>query len=534
MHAMKTSWPGRTFALANSNESGGKGARIRRSKEERKGMAESFIKQYQCLNNGNFPSLNLTHKEVGGSFYTVREIVREIIQENRVLGPGKWSEEEQKAEKFLEQHPLGSISIEPESSQSTSASGNNVLSRHGDGGSDESVLVVDELVVECEKEKTENEIIIDESTMNLKDESDEVVYTEVEVNGIAVELKGEGDEEVSAEFNVNRALKDETENEIIAELRVVAIDSKHESDKDIKAEFEVNGIAMELDNESDKAMSAELEINEALKDVSDTEVSAGLGTNGIIMESKDSSDQIVSLEMEVNGVAMDLEDETDKEIIAELGTKELLEETREVPTHTTAQLTPAVTSEANGGITQFTSTSRVIQMPTDVIVETFPIRPSISQKEAKNTTDMLSEKKSALVDSNPPVEASKQLTSRDSELQGGQNGSTLKVDVSNHDNTTSKTNEIKTTNEKATSSPNELPKTNATGESTTKGATVVEKNITSIQPNTNSRKGSSATLDRINLESWEGTAKGKRPSETNALMAIFKSFITAFVKFWSE
>lgn len=39
-------------------------------------------------NDGSFPSLNLTHREVGGSFYTVREIVREIIQENKVLAPG--------------------------------------------------------------------------------------------------------------------------------------------------------------------------------------------------------------------------------------------------------------------------------------------------------------------------------------------------------------------------------------------------------------------------------------------------------------
>ncbi|GFP94259.1 hypothetical protein PHJA_001570400, partial [Phtheirospermum japonicum] len=49
------------------------------------------IFRYQHSNNGNFPSLNLTHKEVGGSFYTVREIVREIIQENRVLAPPKLS-----------------------------------------------------------------------------------------------------------------------------------------------------------------------------------------------------------------------------------------------------------------------------------------------------------------------------------------------------------------------------------------------------------------------------------------------------------
>ncbi|XP_072995952.1 uncharacterized protein [Typha latifolia] len=49
---------------------------------------KSFLTRYRSSHNGNFPSLNLTHKEVGGSFYTVREIVRDVIQENKVLGPG--------------------------------------------------------------------------------------------------------------------------------------------------------------------------------------------------------------------------------------------------------------------------------------------------------------------------------------------------------------------------------------------------------------------------------------------------------------
>ena len=44
--------------------------------------------RYRVSNKGKFPSVNLTHKEVGGSYYIVREIVRDIIQENRVLGPG--------------------------------------------------------------------------------------------------------------------------------------------------------------------------------------------------------------------------------------------------------------------------------------------------------------------------------------------------------------------------------------------------------------------------------------------------------------
>ncbi|EPS74489.1 hypothetical protein M569_00268, partial [Genlisea aurea] len=94
MHAAKLSWCGQAVALASSDESGQRKTRIRRSNEERKEMVESFVKMYQKSNNGSFPSLNLTHKEVGGSFYTVREIVREIIQENRVLAPPKVSSAE--------------------------------------------------------------------------------------------------------------------------------------------------------------------------------------------------------------------------------------------------------------------------------------------------------------------------------------------------------------------------------------------------------------------------------------------------------
>ncbi|XP_043703802.1 uncharacterized protein LOC122653908 [Telopea speciosissima] len=122
MNTVKISWVGQTFALAKCSDSGGKKSRIRRSKEERKEMVESFIQKYQKVNNGNFPSLNLTHKEVGGSFYTVREIVREIIQENRVLGPAKLTLEEHDTDRVSEHYPLGSISIEPQSQLSMSSS----------------------------------------------------------------------------------------------------------------------------------------------------------------------------------------------------------------------------------------------------------------------------------------------------------------------------------------------------------------------------------------------------------------------------
>lgn len=45
MHGTKVGWVGQTFALAKSNDSGGRKSRIRRSKEERKSMVESFIKK---------------------------------------------------------------------------------------------------------------------------------------------------------------------------------------------------------------------------------------------------------------------------------------------------------------------------------------------------------------------------------------------------------------------------------------------------------------------------------------------------------
>lgn len=45
MHAIKGGWVGQTFALAKNNESDGRKSRIRRSKEERKEMVESFIKK---------------------------------------------------------------------------------------------------------------------------------------------------------------------------------------------------------------------------------------------------------------------------------------------------------------------------------------------------------------------------------------------------------------------------------------------------------------------------------------------------------
>ncbi|XP_076946821.1 uncharacterized protein LOC143618509 isoform X2 [Bidens hawaiensis] len=116
MQVSKVGCVGKTYALAKLNDSSGGKKSKRRSKEERKEMVETFVKRHQASNNGTFPSLHLTHKEVGGSYYTVREIFRELIQENRVLAPPKLPPGEQNMENlnsFLDNNPMGSISFDP-------------------------------------------------------------------------------------------------------------------------------------------------------------------------------------------------------------------------------------------------------------------------------------------------------------------------------------------------------------------------------------------------------------------------------------
>ncbi|CAH1438085.1 unnamed protein product [Lactuca virosa] len=120
MQVIKGGCIGQTFALAKSNDSAGGKRSKRRSKEERKEMVEAFIKRYQGSNNGSFPSLRLTRKEVGGSYYTVREVFRELIQENRVLAPPKLPPSEENMENldsFLENYSSGSISFDPKDKQ---------------------------------------------------------------------------------------------------------------------------------------------------------------------------------------------------------------------------------------------------------------------------------------------------------------------------------------------------------------------------------------------------------------------------------
>ncbi|MBA0792675.1 hypothetical protein Gohar_017152 [Gossypium harknessii] len=411
MHAIKGGWVGQTFALAKCNESRGKKTRVRRSKEERKSMVESFIKKYQESNNGNFPSLNLTHKEVGGSFYIIREIVREIIQENRVLGPAKLTEGEHDIDRFLQQNPLGSISTPPEPLLSEQSNGSSFVPSHHEDESDESVMVTNGNSMESENKEFGSEKIINGNLVDVTNGTDKAALVEVQV------IEPPESDKSKKETYVFTSKVIQVEADIVVEtfpLRPVA-----------KPTDSINGMSSEvgkLNENLDKTENGKLNV-----------------------------------------------------------------------------------SQENGSFKLDGMNSSEVSVLTD------------DGKEVENNVDLLLEKNSNLTDkkmvesiSDPLSESSECPTGGTANLDTPNGAALEAINVSNGVH----------------------PKNHGTYESTSERAIAVESKVDA--QHVNSKKGSSKTLDRINLESWEGTSKSSAESETNPLWTIFKSFVTAFINFWSE
>ncbi|XP_039028511.1 uncharacterized protein LOC120162425 isoform X1 [Hibiscus syriacus] len=432
MHAIKGGWVGQTFALAKCNESGGKKSRVRRSKEERKAMVESFIKKYQESNSGNFPSLNLTHKEVGGSFYTVQEIVREIIQENRMLGPAKLTDGEQSTDLFLQQNPLGSVSTAPATLLSIQPNGSSFVPCHCEDARDESVFsVTDELSMGSEYKKIDSEQIINGNLVDVTNGTDKVALVEVQVLETLESDKSEKKMDASTTYGT----------QITADVVVET--------------FPLRPVAKPTDTIG--GMSSDVgKLNENL-------------------------DQTENGKVNMN--------------------------------------------QENGSFKLYGMNSSKVSVLTD-------------ENEVENNEDVLLEKNSDLADKKVVKDFSDPLL----EILDCSTGGTAIDDTHNsaalevyHDDIlTSATNEqSQAIVGEAIYVPNGVhPKTRGTCESMLEGAVTAEGKV-DVQ-HVNSKKGSNKTLDRINLESWEGTSKGAAESETNPLLAIFKSFVAAFMKFWSE
>ncbi|KAF9676601.1 hypothetical protein SADUNF_Sadunf08G0019600 [Salix dunnii] len=438
MHAVKGVWVGQTFALAKCNDSGGKKSRIRRSKEERKGMVESFIKTYQNLNNGNFPSLNLTHKEVGGSFYTVREIVREIIQENRVLGSGKLLPEEQHNDHFVEHYPLGTISTEPQTSLSTSPNGSPVPDQHDEGSSE--VHLISELQVKPEQQGFNDGKIINGNHVIVKNE--------------------EADKPEAVEVRETEPLEIEKRMEEVA-----ASDSKVTQMTDVMVEtFPLPLVTKPAENLNGNSSNVR-EINGTCEEKNVEKVllepEHDLG-NGISLP-----DRITSL----NDSSLGDDKEVEKSVV------QLLEQGSDLVREQAVEK----------------SVVQLLEQGSDLVRE----------QAVENLADLAIASSLASVNKESILQDAKAET----KVAGAQNPMQTKS-LDDNDVTVSSSLSI---------------------------AEEIEiKDKVAVTDSRANQKGSNPTLNRINLESWGAASKNQPEPETNPLWAIIKSFLAAFVRFWSE
>ncbi|TKY44970.1 lisH domain-containing protein isoform X1 [Spatholobus suberectus] len=58
--------------------------RKRVTRHERRAMVESFVNKYRTENAGKFPKISDTKKQVGGSYYVIREIVQELEYKSKM------------------------------------------------------------------------------------------------------------------------------------------------------------------------------------------------------------------------------------------------------------------------------------------------------------------------------------------------------------------------------------------------------------------------------------------------------------------
>ncbi|KAK6130888.1 hypothetical protein DH2020_035363 [Rehmannia glutinosa] len=79
VHGSNIQWCGRSYAASASSEALENGKPRRRiSKDERKSMVENYVNKYREMNAGKFPTVSDAQKDVGGSYYVVRQIIQEL------------------------------------------------------------------------------------------------------------------------------------------------------------------------------------------------------------------------------------------------------------------------------------------------------------------------------------------------------------------------------------------------------------------------------------------------------------------------
>ncbi|XP_010503943.1 PREDICTED: uncharacterized protein LOC104781059 [Camelina sativa] len=500
MHSMKTSYVGQVFALAKPHDSGGKRTRNRIPKEERKTLVESFIKKHQKLNNGNFPSLSLTHKEVGGSFYTIREIVREIIQENRVLGSGDLVLEGNGSGHLQDQSLSSSILMDPVPPLSLSPNGfHSPLDQSYDFSSEAeeemkspengSQAAPEDRGSDCREVNGKKFL---EEDIGLVDQS--MDSTDISMTQLAASSSEESDIKRDAE------LQDKMET---VQDKGLDVDNKDEEIEELPS---IESDGTELNNE-ERVNDAEAAMTETVKITVNT-----LGTIDRPAET------VGETETFPVGSVTSTMDSPDAQL-SELG--KLCE--GEKGTKTEVEADSSTTDHVDLGEISSSTSPLLQEKETDVIVEkspnhiSVPVEKKVGEKivnPASVDVECADTKGTVVV--NPAIgniHETKEFSN--GSLTTEQKMTTSGTESGNHKHDRAKVATI------SSYTGNEV--------ASVEKKAAMEKVKVDASESSSSQKENNATLNRIKPESWKGERQ-----ETNPLLAVLKSFLTAFVKFWSE
>nr|GMD37081.1 uncharacterized protein LOC109192432 [Ipomoea batatas] len=499
MHTIKGAWSMPTIALATCKDSGGKKTRIRRSKEERKSMVETFIKTYQKSNYGSFPSLRLTHKEVGGSFYTVREIVREIIQENRVLGPVKLNSEEQTDQISLEQHPLGSLCTESHPS----------LSSTGE------IHVITDAAPNRYQGTIENDVLGSNSHFHGADNSLDNGKT---VSARSERSKGnEGCKEpATADFvhdyneniqeqllHSNREFPVSYDQEFHNEETVGCTNTFDKDENSSKSGTVNNSSLHEQDATENQVHYLGVNITEACNQSLDEQIVDGSSPRA-------EKDQVCGELVYIESVITEIPDKN-ADGIEKLATDVVVEKFSPQAMSTTIDHRDGKLSET-GDASHRTG------------------REQEGGNFSENCSGLMSEQVDVTL-VGPASEGNTDVAKRETLLESGE--SSLQI-------STSSPNEIASDTEfKADDSSAIIKTSNGSSTNSSQTTLVPEEsrainNTPNVQRNSIHQKGPNPPVSRPNLETRKSATVTPNKSEPNPLLALFKAFVTAFVKFWTE
>ncbi|XP_010426822.1 PREDICTED: uncharacterized protein LOC104711769 [Camelina sativa] len=511
MHSMKTSYVGQVFALAKPHDSGGKRTRNRIPKEERKTLVESFIKKHQKLNSGSFPSLSLTHKEVGGSFYTIREIVREIIQENRVLGSGDLVLEGNGSGHLQDQSLSSSILMDPVPPLSLSPNGYH-------SASDQSY----DFSSEAEKEMKSPE----NGSQAAPEDNGSDILDSREVNGDKLLKEDIGhvhqpiDSTDISKTHLAASSSEETDIKRDAELQdkmetVCDSVATKPQDKGLDVDNEDEEIEELPFIESDGTqLNKDEKVNDVEAAMAET-VNVTTNTLGTIDKAAETVGESETFPVRSVTSTMDSPDAQ----LSDLG--KLCE--GEKGTKTEVEADSSTTNHVDLGEISSSTSPLLEEKETEVIVEkrpnliSVPVEKKVGEKivnPASVDVEYADTKGTVVVNpvignihetkdfSNGSLTTEQKLTTSDTE-SGNRKHDGAKVDtMSSYSG-----NEVASVEKKA----------------------AMEKVKVDASDSSSSQKENNATLNRIKPESWKGERR-----ETNPLLAVLKSFLTAFVKFWSE